>query len=155
MYIKNLLRIFIVILFVNTNEITFADYIEDLAKINGYEFKIKMCGAAANSYSNHSKWVSDTLQYIYSKSKPNSTERQKFLQEFNEIKRVKDDEDYLERKKVSEIFRSDSASREELVYQILTYSRMISYSIAVENVGLSKVAYQSRIEEDCKYTTNK
>ncbi len=155
MNIQKNYKILILIILLSTSNVSIADYIEDLAKIHGYEFKVKMCEAAAKSYGNHSKWVSDNLQIIYSKSKPNSKERERLLSEFNEIKRMKDDEDYIQRKKVAELFREDGTARVELVFQLLSYSRMVAYSIAVENIGFSKTGYQSRIEEDCKYATSK
>ena len=148
-------KIFILFFLMNLSNVSIADYYEDLAKNNRSALTMKMCGASAEIYSNYAKWASDYLQVIYAKSKPNSKERDKLIAEFNELKRVKDDEDYLQRKKFADVFRDDGAARVELVYQLLSYSHSIAYSIAVENIGLSKIGYQRKIEEDCKYAASK
>ena len=131
-----------------------ADVYTDMADINRNELIIKACGLVASDYSSYAKWVSDNLEFIYKNSKPNSKQRNELVSEFKVKKQESDDRDYINRKKIYEIYK-ESPSRAEMLFQLMTFTRMKSYSIAVENVGLSKIAYQGQIEQECKYSVIK
>jgi hypothetical protein len=131
-----------------------ADVYTDMADINRNELIIKACGLVASDYSSYAKWVSDNLEFIYKNSKPNSKQRDVLVSEFKAKKQESDDRDYMNRKKIYEIYK-ESPSRAEMLFQLMTFTRMKSYSIAVENVGLSKIAYQGQIEQECKYSVIK
>lgn len=131
-----------------------ADIYSDMADINRKDLVIKVCDSIASDYSSYSKWISDNLEFIYNNSKPSSKLRDSLVSEFMSKKQDSDDRDYVNRKKIYEIYK-DSPSRAEMLFQLMTLTRMKSYSIAVENVGLSKIGYQQKIEQECKYSTTK
>jgi len=130
----------------------YADIYSDIADINRSELLIKVCGFVAVDYSSYSKWVSDSLEYIYKNSKPNSKQRDALLKEFMTNKQESDDKDYLNRKKIYEIYK-DNQTRADMLFQVMTFTRMKAYSIAVESTGLSKISYQAQIEQECKFAT--
>jgi hypothetical protein len=129
------------------------DWIEDAADNNRFEFKVKFCDVASEMYSNYAKWVADNLENIYATSKPDTKQRDILLKQFKVKVDEEEDTNYIFRKKVKDDYK-DNTSRGELIFQMLTSVHLNAYVLAAENSRLSKVSYQRKLEQDCKYSSN-
>lgn len=143
-YMIKFFSIIVIIFSISTN--SFAD---ELSQLRVTRFIVDNCEIAAEMYSKYAVWVSNNLEKIYSSSTPKSKKRDELIANFELKNNEYIDDDFLERKRISNIYK-DEFMLKELLFKLLDNTRQIAYNSAIKNRGFTKLQFQKHIEEECK-----
>ena len=143
-YMNKYSTIIAIIFSLSTN--SFAD---EVSQLKVTRFIVSNCEIAAEMYSKYAVWVSNNFEKIYSNSTPKSKKRDDLIAKFELKNNEYIDDDFLERKRISNIYK-DEFMLKELLFKLLDNSRQIAYNSAVNNRGFTQLQFQRHIEEECK-----